>query len=73
MSADPIRQMISNMSLEQRVGQLFLARCNATTAMNDIEQYHLGGLVLFGEDFQNETPDSTRQRLYEYQADAEKP
>ena len=73
MSADPIRQMISNMSLEQRVGQLFLARCNATTAMNDIEQYHLGGLVLFGEDFQNETPDSTRQRLSAYQAVAEKP
>lgn len=70
---DPVRQMISDMSIEQRVGQLFLARCNSDTAISDIEQYHLGGLVLFGNDFQNETPDSIRQKLAEYQAAAEKP
>ena len=70
---DPVRQMISDMSLEQRVGQLFLARCNAETAIQDIQQYHLGGLVLFGEDFENQSMESMRQTIAGYQAAAEKP
>lgn len=70
---DPVRQMISDMSLEQRVGQLFLARCNAETAIQDIRQYHLGGLVLFGEDFENQSMESMRQTIAAYQAAAEKP
>lgn len=70
---DPVRQMISDMSLEQRVGQLFLARCNADTAPADIRQYHLGGLVLFGSDFENQTPDSMRRTVAAYQEAAEKP
>ena len=70
---DPVRQMISDMSLEQRVGQLFLARCNADTAAADIRQYHLGGLVLFGSDFENQTPDSMRRTVAAYQEAAEKP
>ena len=71
--ADPVRQMISDMSLEQRVGQLFLARCNAETAAMDVQQYHLGGLVLFGNDFENRTPDSMAQTISNYQNAAEKP
>ena len=70
---DPVRQMISDMSLEQRVGQLFLARCNPDTATADVQQYHLGGLVLFASDFENQTPDSMRQTISTYQASAEKP
>lgn len=70
---DPVRQMISDMSLEQRVGQLFLARCNAETAAMDVQQYHLGGLVLFGNDFENQTPDSMAQTISNYQNAAEKP
>ena len=70
---DPVRQMISDMSLEQRVGQLFLARCNAETAIQDIQQYHLGGLVLFGEDFENQSMESMRQTIAAYHAAAEKP
>ena len=32
-SPDPIRQLLDSMTLEQRVGQLFLARCDAATAL----------------------------------------
>lgn len=73
VAVDPVRQMISDMSLEQRVGQLFLARCNAETAAMDVQQYHLGGLVLFGNDFENQTPDSMAQTISNYQNAAEKP
>lgn len=70
---DPVRQMISDMSLEQRVGQLFLARCSADTAVEDVQKYHLGGLVLFGDDFEGQTPDSVKQAIAAYQEAAEKP
>ncbi|MGN0978552.1 MAG: glycoside hydrolase family 3 protein [Faecousia sp.] len=65
---DPIQEMLEQMSLEERVGQLFLARCNNTTALEDIRQYHLGGFVLFGRDFDGQTPDTLRQTLASYQA-----
>lgn len=66
--ADPIRDMISEMSLEERVGQLFLARCDDTMAEDHVQQYHLGGFVLFARDFRNETPgDSAEEKIARYQ------
>jgi len=67
---DPIRLMLNDMSLEERVGQLFLARCDDSAALEHIETYHLGGLVLFGRDFAGETPDSFRWKINGYQAAA---
>lgn len=64
---DPLERMIASMSLEERVGQLFLARCSASTAVEDIQKYHLGGFVLFGVDFQNETPASVSETIASYQ------
>jgi len=64
---DPIRQLISSMSLEERVGQLILARCDASVAVNDVENYHLGGFVLFAADVEDESPDSLRDKIASYQ------
>ena len=64
---DPIRELMDQMSLPERVGQLFLARCDDTYALEHIEQYHLGGFVLFGRDFSGQTPDSLRAKLSSYQ------
>ncbi len=71
---DPIRLMLNDMSLEERVGQLFLARCDEENALAHIEEYHLGGFVLFQQDFRNETPgDSTQKKFARYQAAAKIP
>lgn len=70
---DPIRAIIDQMSLEERVGQLFLARCDAGKALNDISQYQFGGFVLFGQDFEDQTPDSIREILSAYQNAAKIP
>ena len=64
---DPVESLLNSMTVEERVGQLFLARCNAETAPEDIKAYHLGGLILFSQDFEGETPDSLRQKIQEYQ------
>lgn len=71
---DPIRDMINSMSLEERVGQLFLARCNGATAIEDIRQYHLGGFVLFARDFRDDSlEDCAQQRIAQYQEAANIP
>ena len=70
---DPIQELLDSMTIEERVGQLFLARCNAESALSDIQAYHPGGFVLFGEDFEGQTPSSLRQTLSGYQAAASIP
>lgn len=70
---DPLERLLQSMTLEEQVGQLFLARCNAETALEDIQKYHLGGFVLFGADFEDRTPDALRQAIASYQENAEVP
>lgn len=65
---DPMHQLLSAMTVEEKVGQLFLARCPDADAIADISTYHLGGYLLFGQDFDGETPDSFRQKIADYQA-----
>lgn len=64
---DPVDLLLSGLTTEEKVGQLFLARCRKKTAAEDIAQYHLGGLVLFDRDTEDETPESLRQTLERYQ------
>ena len=64
--ADPVREILEAMTLEEKVGQLFLARCRKETALDDIRNDQLGGLVLFGRDFDDETLGSMQKRLKAY-------
>lgn len=73
LPADPVEALLSTMTREEKVGQLFLARCDQDTALEDIPKYHLGGFVLFAVDFEGQTPDSLRQKLAAYQAAADIP
>lgn len=70
---DPVEELLSSLSLEEKVGQLFLARCDDTVALQDIQTFHLGGFVLFGADFDDQTPESMVQKLQGYQSAAKYP
>jgi len=59
--------LVSSLTLEEKVGQLFFARCPADSAAEDAGTYHLGGYLLFGRDFQNLTANETIQTLHAYQ------
>ena len=65
---DPMAMLLEAMTVEEKVGQLFLLRCSEYTAMDDIAAYHPGGFILFGQDFNGETPDSFRSKMAAYQA-----
>ena len=64
---DPLEFLLGIMSTEYKVGQLFLARCPADMAVEDVKTYHLGGYVLFGRDFHGKTPETLSAKLWEYQ------
>ncbi len=48
-------ELLLNMTLEEKVGQMFFVRLRKASAVQDIEKYHLGGYILFGDDFKDET------------------
>lgn len=60
---DPMELLLDAMTTEEKVGQLFLARCPDSHAAEDLETYHLGGYLLFGRDFEGETPDSVKHKI----------
>lgn len=67
---DPVLDLLSAMTTEEKVGQILLARCPTENAATDIQTYHLGGYLLFGRDFQNETVDSVTATIAAYQSAA---
>lgn len=64
-----VDQWIAQLSLEEKIGQLFFARCpeQKETALEDLKQYCFGGYILFANHFKEETPDSIREILASYQ------
>lgn len=70
---DPVEVLLQRLSLEQKVGQMFLARCPESGAAEAVAQYGLGGLLLFGRDFAGETPGTMRTKIQGYQAAAALP
>lgn len=63
-----VESLLQAMTLEEKVGQLFLARCPDIRAVEDIQAYHLGGYILFGRDFQGQTPQTVAKTISQYQA-----
>lgn len=65
---DELSHMISEMTLEEKVGQMVMARCpGGNQAKDDIKNYHLGGYMLFDTDIQGETKETLLQKLQGYQ------
>lgn len=63
---DPM-QLIASMPLEEKVGQLFLARCPGANAIEQLQQYHLGGYILFAPDTKGQTKESLAATIAAYQ------
>ncbi len=63
-----IKELISTMTVEEKVGQMFIVRCPVGTGVKDVTTYKVGGYILFARDFQNETRDSLKANIKSYQA-----
>jgi beta-N-acetylhexosaminidase len=68
-----INNKIASMTLEEKVGQLFLARVPQEGQIEAIQAKHLGGYLLFGRDVEGETPTSLKEKIASYQAASKVP
>lgn len=50
---ETVDDLLSRMSLEEKVGQMFFVRCPELNALEKIGQYRLGGYLLFTRDFKD--------------------
>ena len=63
----PVKIYLEQMSLEEKVGQLFLARCPANGATEAIADYQLGGYILFNRAFENKDAVTILNTISAYQ------
>ena len=60
---DKAQEILDKMTLEEKIGQMFLARFPSSEVINEITKYNPAGYILFGKDFKGETPDSIKEKL----------
>ena len=70
---DPAETYVDSLTLAQQTGQLFFARCPDVGAADLAAQYDIGGYILFGRDFEGQTPESVRTAIASYQHAAATP
>ncbi|WP_424320733.1 glycoside hydrolase family 3 N-terminal domain-containing protein [Lacticaseibacillus chiayiensis] len=77
-----LNQYISKMSLDEKIGQMFVSRTPQDTvqARADVAKYHLGGLIVYGADFtsvEGSTPEAAqttfKNKLQSFQDSAKLP
>ena len=51
--AEAVEALLSQMTLEEKVGQMFFVRCPAADQAEKVREYHLGGYLLFSRDFKD--------------------
>lgn len=70
---DKVANLVAEMSTKEKVGQLFLARVPVENALSDIQEYHLGGYLIFGRDVEGKTYDEVQSTIAQYQETSEVP
>ena len=53
LAAQEIEDLLSCLTMEEKVGQLFFVRVPETEALTDVSTYHLGGYILFSRDMKD--------------------
>ena len=70
---DPAAVYVDSLTPDEQLAQLFFVRCPETGAAELAAQYNIGGYLLFGRDFEGQTPDSMRETIRSYQDAAKTP
>lgn len=65
---EKVEELLNSMCLEEKVGQMFIARCPGEQAKEKAKTYHLGGYLLFARDFEGQTPKSIQAVISGYQS-----
>lgn len=60
---DAASKIMEDMTLEEKIGQLFLVRYDKNLASSWVSDYYPGGFVMFAKDFANQTKDSIKEEI----------
>ena len=66
-------KIIETMTVEEKIGQMFLVRFPETGVLEEIEEYYPGGYIMFGRDFKDETKESILEEITNCQNASEIP
>lgn len=58
---------IETMSLEEKVGQMFLIRCPEGKPVNGVRKFQPGGMIFFARDFKDRSPGQVQTDIASYQ------
>lgn len=70
---EKVDQTIEKMTVEEKVGQLFMARVPEQNQIADIQNFHLGGYLLFDRDMEGKGQAEVKQAIADYQANSKTP
>ncbi len=59
-------KIMKQMSLDEKIGQMFYAHCPDDDGVETAQKYHLGGYVLFGKDFEDKTKEEVKKEMQSY-------
>ncbi len=61
------KEILESMTLEEKVGQMIFARLPQSNVESVINNYHVGGFILFGVDFKNKSKEQVIKEIKSYQ------
>ncbi|MGM0336994.1 glycoside hydrolase family 3 protein [Enterococcus sp. AZ007] len=70
---EKVDKLLAAMTIEEKVGQLFMARVPEQNQVADIQNYHLGGYLLFDRDMENKGQADVKQAIESYQEASKTP
>lgn len=62
-----LEELVEHMTLEEKVGQMFFIRADASFDQTTFDTYHPGGILLFGQDVENKTVSQLRDYIGSFQ------
>lgn len=62
-----LEDIVCEMSIEEKVGQMFFVPAKGNVPQEVFDIYHVGGIILFGEDFQGKTPETLIEYIQGFQ------
>lgn len=66
-------EILSSLTLEEKVGQMFIVRCPEKEAAGVASKYQFGGYILFARDFKNYSREQVKANISSYQNSAKIP
>ena len=66
-------EYLSEMTLEEKVAQMFIVHCPELGTSEEVEKYSFGGMLFFASHFKNETPESITEKISHWQEKAKTP